>query len=371
MSPTRVGDRIRISELEGHLGRLAVERGLLTLEQFLECLTLRNAEDPAAPLEIVLVSNGYLSEQQAEELAQAATDAAQAPPAPVPARRPAAPRVPVGRGPSGSVYRTFLPDHAEPVAAKEISANALNRPFLAAFAENARRAAALVHPGVARILGVEERHDALVIYSEFVRGATLREYLDRHGPLPLEKAAGILRQVAGVLHVAHAKEILHANLKAENVFLCSGGRVRLTDFGLARAEPAWLRPHADKAGTIVYSLAPEQWTHGAIPASDLYQSGVLWHLLLTGRPPFEAKSFEEIRRKHEREEPRPPSGINPGLVWGADAIFSKLLQKAPSDRYPSAREFQEDLERLLRGEPVRAGQAERARRGRIERRSRA
>ncbi len=349
MAGTRVGDRIRISELEGHLGRLAVERGFLTLEQFLECLTLRNAEDPSAPLEIVLVSNGYLTDDQAEELARAAEAAAAAPPPP---RRPDALRVPVGRGPSGSVSRTFLPDHDDPVVAKEISANALNRPFLAAFAENARRAAALAHPGVARVLAVEARSDGLTIFSEYVRGATLRDYLLRHGPLPLKHANGILRQVAGVLHVAHSKDVVHGNLKPENVFLCSGGRVRLTDFGLARAEPEWLKPHADKAGSIVYSLAPEQWSAGALPASDLYQAGVLWHFMLTGRVPFEAQTFQDVRRKHEEEEPRPPSNINPGLPWAADALFLKLLQKEPGRRYPSPRALQEDLERLDRGEPL-------------------
>jgi len=369
MALTRVGGRIRISEIEGHLGRLAVERGLLTLEQFLECLTLRNAEDPEAPLEIVLVSNGYLTDDQAEELTQAAEDAAAAPPAPPPARRPTAPRIPIGRGSSGSVYRTFLPDHEEPVAAKEISANALNRPFIAPFAENARRAASLAHPGVARVLGVEEQAGSLTIFSEFVRGTTLREYLQRQGPLPLDQAAGVLRQIAGVLHVAHSKEIVHGNLKPENVFLCSGGRVRLTDFGLARAEPAWLRPHADKAGAIVYSLAPEQWSKGAIPASDLYQAGILWHFMLTGRVPFEAQTFEEIRRKHEEDEPRPPSGINPGVPWAADAIFLKLLEKEPGRRYPSARALQEDLERLARGEPLE-GVEKKTRRARIQKRFR-
>ncbi len=369
MPATRAGSRIRITEIEGHLGRLAVERGLLTLEQFLECLTLRNAEDPSAPLEIVLVSNGYLTDDQADEILEAAEAVAAAPPAPPPPRRPTAPRVPVGRGPSGSVYRTFLPDHEEPVAAKEISVNALNRPFIAMFAGNARRAAALAHPGVARVLGVEEQASSLTIFSEFVRGTTLRDYVQRHGPVPIDQAAGLLRQVAGVLHVAHSKEIVHANLKPENIFLGSGGRVRLTDFGLARAEPAWLRPHADQAGTIVFSLAPEQWSKGAVPASDLYQAGVLWHFMLTGRVPFEANTFEDIRRKHEQGERRPPSSLNPGLPWAADALFLKLVETEPHRRYPSARALQEDLERLSRDEPLQ-GVEKKTRRARIQKRYR-
>jgi serine/threonine protein kinase len=370
MSPTRGIERIRVSETEGHLGRLAVERGLLTLEQFLECLSLRNAEDPSAPLEIVLVSNGYLTEEQADEIARAAADAAAAPPAPPPPRSAPTLRVPVGRGPSGSVYRTFLPGVEEPVAAKEIGVNALNRAFIATFAASARRASSLAHPGVARVLSVEEESYALTIFSEFVRGATLKDYFQRHGPLPLDHAAGILRQIAGVLHVAHSKDVLHANLKPENVFLCSGGRVRLTDFGLARAEPAWLRPHADKAGTIVYSLAPEQWSTGPEPASDLYQCGVLFFYMLTGRVPFEAGTFEAIRRKHEEDEPRPPSSINPGLPWAADALFLKLMEKEPRRRYASARALQEDLERLAKGDPLEAVE-KRTRRARIQKRYRA
>jgi serine/threonine protein kinase len=354
MPGTRAVNRIRISELEGHLGRLAVERGFLSLEQFLECLTLRNAEDSTAPLEIVLVSNGYLTEEQADELLRAAESAAAAPPAPPPPRRSTAPKVPLGRGPSGSVCRTFLPDQAEPVAAKEISVNALNRPFIERFAENARRAAALAHPGVARVLGVDEEAAALTIFSELIRGVTLREYVQRHGPLPLDHAAGVLRQAAGVLHVAHSKEIVHGNLKPENLFVSAGSRVRLTDFGLARAEPSWLRSHADQAGSIVFSLAPEQWSSEAVPASDLYQAGVLWHFMLTGRMPFEAKTFQEIRRLHERGEAPPPSKLNSGLPWAADALFLKLVEKEPARRYASARALQEDLERLSRGEPLKA-----------------
>jgi eukaryotic-like serine/threonine-protein kinase len=133
--------------------------------------------------------------------------------------------------------------------------------------------------------------------------------------------------------------------------------VKIADFGHARANPAWLRSNADKSGSLVYSMAPEQWHQAPLPATDLYQCGVLWFLLLTGDFPFKGKTFIEIRRKHEEEDaPNPSSSATGALPAGADALARKLLRKNPQDRYASVAELASELERLKRGEPLAAEQ---------------
>ncbi len=356
MGTTRKRARIKITELEGQMGRLAVERGLITLEQFMEILTAREADYAGAPLDLVLVSAGFLSEEQAAALAH---DAAQAPP-PLD-RYSLADRCrpvgePAGRGPSGVVLKCVLPDQPVPLALKLVSRNTLNEPFVEAFAEASQRAATLVHPAVVRVLGVELRPADLAVVSEYADGLSLAERVRRGGPLPMEEAIDILLQVAGALGAAHAQRLVHADLKPENVFLLPDGAVKVGDFGHGRAEPSWLRHNADKSGSLVYSMAPEQWTGPAIPGTDLYQCGVLWFYMLAGEFPFTGSTFLEIRRQHEEEEPPEASGRVAGLQPRADAITRKLLRKDVDARYAAVAELAADLERLKRGEPLAAEQ---------------
>jgi serine/threonine-protein kinase len=336
------GGKVHLSEAESQLGRLAVERGWLTLEQFLEAVLARDRSGPSTPLDQVLVSERWLSAEQAAELARLAGSAPAAP----------APQEPLGRGPSGTVYRAELPGRKDVLALKVIGRNSLNEPFLARFAANARKATILDHPGLARVVEVEERREALRIFSEFAEGEPLHDHVRARGRLGVEAATTILSRVASAVAAAHARGILHDNLKPENVFVVPGGRVKLTDVGLGRAEPEWLRRHADNAGTIVFSLAPERWTGPASIASDLYACGVLWAFMLTGRYPFTGATFAEIRRKHEKGEPAPPSADHPGLPRGADALFGRLVQRDPMRRLVSAGDLAAELDRLRRGEKL-------------------
>jgi hypothetical protein len=350
MSDTRKRSRIKITELDGHVGRLAVERGLLTLEQFMEVLAARDAEDPSAPLDLVLVSAGLITEEQAEQLVK---EAAQAPP---PQDRQSLADLcrtvgePVGRGPSGVTHRCRLPDRPRLLALKVVSRNTLNDPFIEEFAAASRKAAALEHPAAVRVIEVELRAADLTVVSEFAEGMSILDRVRREGPLKPEAAAEILIQVAGVLAEAHRAKRIHGNLKPENVFLLQGGGVKVGDFGHARAEPEWLRRHADKAGSLVYSMAPEQWAGHPGPATDLYACGVLWHLLLTGDYPLKGRTFVEIRRRHEEEEAPLPSSVAKGLPADADVIAKKLLRKDPKARYASADDLAADLKKLANGE---------------------
>jgi serine/threonine-protein kinase len=338
--------KVQLSEAESRLGRLAMERGWLTLEAFLEAVLTRDRKSPSAPLHEVLVKEGWLTAARAQELRALAESA--------PAAGPASSQEPLGRGPSGSVYRAELPGRKGALALKVIGRNSLNEPFIAAFAANARRAAILEHPGIARVVEVEERREALRIFSEFVDGEPLHDHVRSRGRLGLDAAAGLLSRAASALAAAHVRGVAHGNLKPENVFVMPGGRVKLTDAGLARAEPEWLRRHVDQAGTIVFSLAPERWHGPATASADLYSCGVLWYFMLTGRYPFTGATFAEIRKKHERGEAPSPSADAPGLPKSADALFARLVKKEPRERTASAGDLAAELDRLKRGERLEA-----------------
>lgn len=334
--------KVHLSEAESALGRVAMERGWLTLEAFLEAVVTRDKKSPSAPLDRVLVQEGWLTADQAAAI-QALAEAAPSP-------APSASQEPLGRGPSGTVYRAELPGRKGALALKVIGRNSLNEPFLAAFAANARRAMTLDHPGLARVVEVEDRREALRIFSEFADGEPLHDHVRARGRLPLESAIALLSRTASALAAAHVRGTAHGNLKPENVFVMPSHRVKLTDAGLARAEPEWLRRHVDNAGTIVFSLAPERWTGPATASADLYSAGVLWYFMLTGRYPFTGKTFAEIRKWHERGEPPTPSDDAPGLPKGADALFKRLVKKEPRERTATAGDLAAELDRLKRGE---------------------
>lgn len=353
---------------EKDLAELAIRKGYLTRRQLAVALSTRAAADPQAPLDVMLLSLGFLEEDQVEELLREIR-----PPAPLKRRPsgrlrkpvvvpegvevrivgPATLLEPVGRGPSGRVYRAFHGDREEEVAVKEIPGNDLNRPFLEAFRRRAPAAIGLRHPHIAEVYEVLERPEGLYLISEWVEGITLQEHLRQVPMLEVSQAIRILRQIGEALQAAHRAGIVHGNLKAENVLLGEDLEVKLTDFGLGRDDPDFLKDHADLAGSILHVLAPEQWRGPAVPATDLYACGVLWHFMLTGRFPFTGKGYQVTRQNHEQGLAAPPSEFRPDLPPGADLMFRHLANKDVKGRYPAARAFLLDLRHLELGFPLR------------------
>ena len=331
----------------------ALRRRRVTPEQVREAVEIRaRSEDPAAPLEVVLVSLGYLREDDVEALGKTTGRVPVLMPVPEPAELveiygSCTVLEPLGRGPSGPVYLALHGDSGRRVALKVIPDNSLNRPFRRRFARHAQMALGLSHPRAARVLEAGVQGKALYVATELVGGTTLRELIRTGGPIPWRRASAVLAQVAGALQAAHAIGLLHGNLKPENVFVGGKLEVKVTDFGLGRADAEFLKDHADKAGTLIYSLAPEQWSRETVPASDLYACGVLWHFMLTGRYPFEGRTFREIRRLHEKGEP-PALRVGPA---GVDALAKMLLAKDPSRRPASAGDLIEALAALDSGRP--------------------
>lgn len=329
-----------ISASERAWAERAVKRGLLTPIQIRKALVSREANDPKVPLEGVLVSLGYLKEPDLETLGRTTRRIPKLA-APKPAEEIVAiygsctVLEPVGRGPCGSVYVAVHGDTGAKVALKVISPNALNRPFFPRFMAGVRVALGLRHPASVRVIDAGIQDGALYVASQLQQGTPLAEFVRSNGPLDPAQASAVLVQAAGALEEAHAAGLVHGNLKPENVFLTGRMEVRITDHGLGRADAAFLKDHADKAGTIVYSLAPEQWNRTSLPASDLYALGVLWYFMLTGRFPFESRWFQDIRKKHEISDPPELPGADPDL-------YARLLAKDPAAR-PSPRDVAEAL----------------------------
>jgi eukaryotic-like serine/threonine-protein kinase len=190
-----------------------------------------------------------------------------------------------------------------------------------------------------------------------VEGQTLRELLRQGERMMPNRALEITAGVLGALEYSHRQGIIHRDIKPANVMLATNGDVKVMDFGIARAvadSGATMTQTANVLGTAQY-LSPEQARGETVDArSDVYSTGCLLYELLTGRPPFQGESPVAVAYQHVRENPVPPSTLNPDIGGEADAIVMKALTKNPANRYQSAAEMRADINRALQGATVAA-----------------
>jgi eukaryotic-like serine/threonine-protein kinase len=195
------------------------------------------------------------------------------------------------------------------------------------------------------------------IVMEYVKGRTLREVLNEDGRLLPGRALAITVEICHALEQAHAAGIVHRDIKPANVMLTEAGQVKVMDFGIARAltgTSATMTQTAAVIGTAYY-LSPEQARGEHVDArSDLYSTGCLLYELLTGAPPFTGDSAVAVAYQHVREDPIPPSAIEPDVPPDVDAIVLVAMSKNPVNRYASAADMRADLERTIAGQPVLA-----------------
>jgi serine/threonine-protein kinase len=233
--------------------------------------------------------------------------------------------------------------------------------FQSRFRREAQSAAALNHPTIVSVYdtGDENENGTSVPYivMEYVEGRTLRDVLQTEGPLLPERALEVTGDVCDALEYSHRAGIVHRDIKPGNVMLTPNGDVKVMDFGIARAVAAsstTMTQTASVIGTAQY-LSPEQARGATVDArSDIYSTGCLLYELLTGEPPFTGESPVAVAYQHVREDPEPPSGKKLDLSGAVDAIVLKAMAKNPDNRYQSAAEMREDIERWLSGRPVRA-----------------
>jgi eukaryotic-like serine/threonine-protein kinase len=268
----------------------------------------------------------------------------------------------VGRGGMAEVFRARDIRLDRIVGVKTLRDDlARDQTFQARFRREAQSAASLNHPSIVAVYDTGEdmagNTPVPYIVMEFVDGRTLRDLLRDDRRLLPERAAEITDGVLRALDYSHRNGIVHRDIKPGNVMLTRSGEVKVMDFGIARAvsdSQMTMTQTAQVIGTAQY-LSPEQARGERVDArSDLYSTGCLLYELLTGRPPFTGDSPVAIAYQHVKEDPVPPSQVDPEVPPWADAIVLKAMEKSPADRYQSAGEMRTDIQRALSGAPLAA-----------------
>lgn len=262
----------------------------------------------------------------------------------------------IGRGGMGVVFRARQKKLDRTVAVKMIQAPlGATDEQLRRFRNETKAAAALSHPNIIRVFDAGESNGQLYFVMQLIEGESLSELLQQ-GPLEEEEAVRLVCTVARAVQHLHDCSIIHRDLKPSNILLDREGRPYVSDFGLAKLTQV----EGDQtqtgiiAGTPSY-MAPEQASQGRHPvgpAVDVYSLGAILYELLTGRPPFREDSPLDTILRVLDGDPTPPRRIRPQVSVDVEDICLRCLEKAPRDRYASAGELADDLQRHLKGEPV-------------------
>ncbi|MET7990574.1 Stk1 family PASTA domain-containing Ser/Thr kinase [Amycolatopsis sp. NPDC005232] len=244
------------------------------------------------------------------------------------------------------------------VAIKVLRADLARDPqFQERFRREAQNAAALNHPAIVAVYDTGEANTDFgnlpYIVMEYVEGRTLRDIVKTEGPMSQKRAMEVMADVCAALDFSHRHGIVHRDVKPANVMITKNGAVKVMDFGIARAMhdgQSAMTQTAAVIGTAQY-LSPEQARGEAVDArSDVYAAGCVLYELITGEPPFTGDSPVAVAYQHVREDPNPPSSVNPAVTPELDAVVLKALAKGPANRYQSAAEMRSDLVRTLSGQ---------------------
>ena len=268
----------------------------------------------------------------------------------------------LGSGGMANVYLAADQELGRRVAIKILDdRHARDEQFVERFRREAQNAAGLSHPSIVSIYDRGDSEGTYYIAMEYVEGRTLKELLVARGPSPLGIAIDYTRQILSALRFAHRNGIVHRDIKPHNVIVDGEGRVKVMDFGIARAGAASQMTEAGSIiGTAQY-LSPEQARGAPVDqTSDLYSTGIVLYELLTGSVPFTGETPVEIAMKHLSQAPVAPSAHRPEIPRDLDYVVLRALAKDPADRYHSAEEMDSDLERIARGIGVSAETAEAA-----------
>ena len=221
-----------------------------------------------------------------------------------------------------------------------------DRTFVAKFRTEAQSAAGLEHPNIVNIYDVGSEEGLYFIVMEYVEGITLKTYIEKKGQLSFKESVSIAIQVARGIEAAHNKQITHRDIKPQNIIISTEGKVKVTDFGIARAASS-NTISSDVMGSVHYS-SPEQARNGFVDGrSDIYSLGIVMYEMVTGRVPFDGDTTVAVAIQHLQEEITPPSTYAPNLPISLEKIILKCTQKNPDRRYQTIEDLLADLRKSL------------------------
>ncbi|MCR4399997.1 MAG: protein kinase, partial [Syntrophomonadaceae bacterium] len=209
--------------------------------------------------------------------------------------------------------------------------------FVRKFRSEAQAAAQVSHPNIVNVFDVGEDDGRYFIVMEYVQGTTLKEYIASHAPLEPAEAVRIASEICDALEQAHAKGIIHRDIKPQNILVTADGTVKVADFGIARAPASGTITHSGNIMGSVYYISPEQ-ARGTVldRTTDIYSLGCVLYEMLTGRVPFDAEFPVTVALKHIHELPVEPRALNPSIPVSLETVVLTAMSKHPGDRYQSA-----------------------------------
>lgn len=218
--------------------------------------------------------------------------------------------------------------------------------FVTKFRGEAQSCAGLTHPNIVGVFDVGDDGDLHYIVMELVEGITLKRFIERKGQLDVKEAVGIAIQIAQGLDVAHQNHVIHRDIKPQNIIISREGKVKVADFGIAKA--ATTNTINQSAVGSVHYLSPEQARGGySDERSDIYSLGISMYEMLAGTVPFSGDNSVSVALLHIQAEATPLSEVNPGVTPSVEKIVQKCMQKKPERRYMSAAELIHDLKAAI------------------------
>jgi beta-lactam-binding protein with PASTA domain/predicted Ser/Thr protein kinase len=262
----------------------------------------------------------------------------------------------LGTGGMADVYLANDRHLGRQVALKVLSARyAHDEQFVERFRREASAAAGLNHPNIVQIYDRGQVEGTYYIAMEYLEGRSLKEIILKYAPLSTDLVLSVSTQILEALRFAHRRDVIHRDIKPQNIIVANDGRVNVTDFGIARAGSVSTMTEAGSILGTAHYLSPEQAQGKPVEAaSDLYSLGIVMYEMATGKLPFDADNPVSIAMKHAHDQPAPPRSIVPDIPENLEAVILRALGKQPIDRYLTAQAMLDDLARVQAGEPVSA-----------------
>lgn len=254
----------------------------------------------------------------------------------------------IGTGGMSDVYKAKCHKLNRYVAIKVLKKEySEDKTFVSKFRIEAQSAAGLAHPNIVNVYDVGDENGLYYIVMELVEGITLKQYIEKKVRLPYKEAISIAIQVARGMDAAHKHHIIHRDIKPQNIIISKDGKVKVTDFGIAKAATSTTINSSAAMGSVHY-ISPEQARIGySDERSDIYSFGITLFEMLTGNVPFDGETTVAVAVQHIQNTIPAPSTIVPGIPVGIDKIVLKCTQKKPEFRYQNADELIADLKKAL------------------------